>query len=105
MKHFPHHKQDAGTLHQQQAAGEAQQKHTVEITIKRSEIMNNMDVSKAEDAANLSFTNSARHPLQQPLHRPTTSVMMTADTQQANKLRTSNGNKFLTKSETAQPAR
>ena len=36
IKHFPHKKQAAGTLHQQQAAGEAQQTHSVEITIKPS---------------------------------------------------------------------
>ena len=36
IKHFLHQKQAAGTLHQQQAAREAQQKHSVEITIKPS---------------------------------------------------------------------
>ena len=35
-KHFPHQKQAAGTVPQQPAAGEAQQKHSVEITIKLS---------------------------------------------------------------------
>ena len=35
-KHFPHRNQAVGTLHQQQAAGEAQQKHSAENTIKPS---------------------------------------------------------------------
>ena len=36
LKHFPHQKQAAGTLHQQQAAGEAKHTHSIEITIKHS---------------------------------------------------------------------
>ena len=36
IKHFHHQTQAAGTLHQQQAAGEAQQTHSFEITIKTS---------------------------------------------------------------------
>ena len=34
INYFPHQKQAAGTLHQQQAAREAQQKHSAENTIK-----------------------------------------------------------------------
>ena len=36
IKHFPHQKQATGTLHRQQAAGETQQTHSVEITKKPS---------------------------------------------------------------------